>query len=93
MPIRTRTDKYRRSVIPAAVNAWNSLDKYTRTATCTSLWTFKNKLQDSLLCKKIRYLGQHKGKDAISHTRIRPQLGPLKAHLHNRYIHIVMSAV
>lgn len=84
IPVRTNTERYRRSFIPTAVRNWNNLSRNDRTS--TSLISFKYRLKKQLFENKTSYFSQSSGKYSVAHTRLRLGLSPLRQHLYQQCI-------
>ena len=87
IPIRTRTTRYHNSFVPAAVRKWNSLDNTLQTA--PSVEPFQYALRKSMFKKRTDYYSSGQGRAAVSHTRIRRGLSPLK---HQLYSHRIVDS-
>lgn len=79
IPIRARTEKYNKSVIPATIRRWNALDAKIRTSPTIS--RFKHNLKKYMFTTRPEYLSRVRGRASIQHTRLRLGLSPLKQHL------------
>ena len=84
IPIRANTTKYYTSFIPSVVRKWNTLDATLQTA--PSLDTFKDRLKKSMFHKSVGYHSRCYGPAAVTHTRMRLGLSPLKHQLHSHRI-------
>ena len=81
IPVRTHTNRYYRSFIPTTIKKWNTLETTLKTA--PSINTFKNALKKSMFTKSVGYYSRGHGQAAITHTRIRLGLSPLKHQLYS----------
>jgi hypothetical protein len=79
IPIRARTQKYNKSVIPATIRRWNALDSKIRTS--PSISRFKLNLKKYMFTTRPEYLSRVRERASIQHTRLRLGVSPLKQHL------------
>ncbi len=84
IPIRARTERYNKSLIPATIRRWNILNTNIRTLPTIS--RFKISLQRYMFSTRPAHLGRVKGKASIAHTRLRLGLSPLKQQLYSHGI-------
>ena len=89
IPVRTNTEKYNISDIPAMIRHWNNRDISIRELPL--IGSFKNAMRKQLLCEKTRHYSLGKGKSSRNHTQIQLELSPLKSHLTS--YHIVTSPI
>ena len=83
-PIRSRTERHKKSLMPSMVRRWNALDQNIRTLPTIS--RFKRALQKSMFSTRSEHLSRVKGRASIAHTRMRLGLSPLKQQLHSHGI-------
>jgi len=87
IPIRARTERYNKSIIPATIRKWNALDTSIRTSPTIS--SFKRNLQREMFSTRLDHISKVRGRASIAHTRLRLGLSPLKQHL---YAHGIMPS-
>ena len=82
--LRCKTVKYQNSFLPSTLQLWNNLDN--RLKASSSLNIFKRSLKEMYFKKKQKHYSQGRGKWAVTHTRMRLGLSPLKQQLHRNHI-------